>query len=88
MEIEKGEIITLKDNKEYVCLSVIVSEDNRKFLYLMSTAKPVDFCFAEEAIENDAVKLRIVGSKDEKHRLFDLLKNQVQINSNQGAQND
>ena len=54
----------------------------------MSTAEPVDFCFAEEAIENDAVRLRIVGSKDEKHRLFDLLKNQVRTNSNQGVQND
>ena len=34
MEIEKGEVITLTDNKEYVCLSVILTEDNKKFLYL------------------------------------------------------
>ena len=86
MEIEKGEVITLTDNKEYVCLSIIVTEDNKRFLYLVTTTEPVSFCFAEETIENDAIKLRKVGGKDEKHKLFDLLKSQVQTNSNRGEQ--
>lgn len=82
MEVEKGEIITLTDNKEYVCLSVITTEDNKKYLYLMTTAEPVEFHFAEETIMNDNIQMRIVGSKDEKHKLFNLLKSQAQANLN------
>ena len=88
MEIEKGEIITLSDNKEYMCLGALVAEDGKNYLYLMTTSEPVEFCFAEETIMNDAVQMRIVGSKDEKHRLFDLLKTQLEIDSNQGAHHD
>ena len=88
MEIEKGEIITLSDNKEYVCLGVIVDENSKKYLYLMTTSEPVEFCFAEETIMNDVVQMRIVGGKDEKHRLFDLLKAQLKTDFNQGAQHD
>lgn len=87
MEIEKGEIITLSDNREYVCLSPILTEDNKKYLYLMTTSEPINFCFVEETIINNTVQMRIVGSKDEKRKLFDLLKTQLQTNSDQGARN-
>lgn len=86
MEIEKGEIITLTDNREYACLSVITSEDGKKFLYLMATSEPIDFCFAEETLVDDKVKMRIVGSRDEKIKLFDLLKAQSQANVKRGSQ--
>ena len=84
MEIEKGEIVTLTNNKEYVCLSIINSEDNKKYLYLVSTSKPLNFCFAEETIIDDNIQMRIVGGKDEKLKLFNLLKAQLQNNSNRG----
>ena len=84
MEVEKGELITLSDNKEYVCLSIIMSE-NKKFLYLMTTSEPIKFCFAEEISINDTIKkIRIVGRKDEKQKLFNLLKTQLKNNPNQG----
>ncbi len=85
MEVEKGEIITLSDNREYICLGVIVAEDNKRYLYLMTMSEPIEFCFAEENIVDDAIQMRIVGSKDEKHKLFDLLKMQLQNNSKEGA---
>ena len=87
MEIEKGEIITLSDNREYVCLSIIVAEDNKKYLYLVTTSEPIKFCFAEETIADNTIKMRVVGSKDEKQKLFALLKTQSQTNLNRGQQN-
>ena len=70
MEIKKGEIITLSDNREYMCLGTIIAEDNRKYLYLMTTSEPIEFCFAEENIIDDDIQMRIVGGKDEKRKLF------------------
>ena len=86
MGTEKGEIITLTDNREYVCLGIISAGDGKRYLYLVTTSEPIEFCFAEETIVNDDVRLRIVGSKEEKHRLFDLLKVQTQANPNGGLQ--
>lgn len=85
MEIKKGEIITLSDNREYMCLGTIIAEDNRKYLYLMTTSEPIEFCFAEENIIDDDIQMRIVGGKDEKRKLFDLLKMQLQNNSKEGV---
>lgn len=86
MEVEKGEIITLTDNREYVCLSIITSEENKKFLFLMTTSEPIEFCFAEETSENNIIKMRIIGGKEEKRKLFNLLKTQSQANFNRGPQ--
>lgn len=86
MEVEKGEIVTLSDNREYVCLGIIASEDNKKFLYLVTTSEPIKFCFAEEILLNGIIKMRVVGSRDEKYKLFNLLKAQSQTNSNRGSQ--
>ncbi len=85
MEVEKGEIITLSDNREYVCLGIIMDENNKKYLYLMTTSKPVEFCFVEETIINSIIQMRVVGSRDEKYKLFGLLKTQLQTNHNQGV---
>ncbi len=87
MEVEKGEIITLSDNKEYVCLSTVLSEDNKKYLYLMTTKEPINFCFAEEKKNNGLIEIRIIGSKNEKQVLFKRLKTQFQTNSNRENQN-
>ena len=84
MEVEKSEIITLSDNREYVCLDIITTNDGKKYLYLMTTSEPLNFCFAEEAIVDNSIQMRIIGSKDEKHRLFDLFKAQSQTNSSRG----
>ena len=86
MEVKKGEIIKLTDNREYVCLSVIISEDNKRFLYLVTTSKPLKFCFAEETLVDGIIKMRVIGSKNEKQKLFNLLKAKSETNSNQGSQ--
>lgn len=78
MEVEKGEIIMLSDNKEYVCLSAFRVE-GKKYLYLMTTKEPVEFCFVEETVMENGIKMRMVGSREEKHKLFELLKSQVNV---------
>ena len=87
MEIEKGEIITLTDNRDYICLGIIVESD-RKYLYLVTTSEPIQFCFAEETSVNGVTRMRIVGGRDEKQRLFALLKAKSQANSNRGIQHE
>ena len=84
MGIQKSQVITLSNNKEYLCLSIIMFE-NKKYLYLVTTTKPLEFCFVEEtAINENGTKMRIVGSSDEKHKLFALLKAQAQADFNRG----
>lgn len=83
MEIEKGEIITLTDNRDYICLGII-TENGKRYLYLVTASEPIEFCFAEETIENGAIRMRVIGGRDEKRRLFELLKAQSQTNFNRG----
>lgn len=66
MEIEKGEIITLDNNKEYLCFGRAVADNQKKYLYLMSTSEPIEIRFAEEMIDESGVQVRVIGSKEEK----------------------
>ena len=56
MEIEKGEIITLDNNKEYLCFGRAVADNQKKYLYLMSTSEPIEIRFAEEMIDESGVQ--------------------------------
>ena len=53
-----------------------------------SSREPIEFCFAEENIIDGDIQMRIVGGKDEKRKLFDLLKMQLQNNSKEGVHYD
>ena len=66
MVIEKGEIITLDNNKEYLCFGRAVADNQKKYLYLMSTSEPIEIRFAEEMIDESGVQVRVIGSKEEK----------------------
>ena len=49
MKIEAGELITLSNNKEYVCFSTL--EDNGvDYVYLMSNFKPLEIRFGIQKI--------------------------------------
>lgn len=71
MEIEKGEIVTLDNNKEYLCFSAIESE-GKKYLFLMTTSEPIEICFAEQTVDEVGVQIRAIGGYEEKQRLLRL----------------
>lgn len=44
MKIERGEIITLDNNKEHICFCTI-REEGQDYVYLMSNFKPLEIRF-------------------------------------------
>ena len=80
MEVQKGEIITLSDNQEYICLDTLTTVDGRKYLCLMKNTKPASFCFAEEVAMDDGFQMRVVGGREEKQELFRQFRAQTQRN--------
>jgi len=45
MKIQKGEFVTLSNNKEYLCCAT-ASENDVDYVYLMSNLKPLEIRFA------------------------------------------
>lgn len=76
MKLEVGELITLDDDKEYICLSRITYED-KDYVYLMSNFKPLEVRFALENIVGEDVELTIVGDPELKKVLLELFNNKV-----------
>lgn len=74
-KLEQGDIITLDDNKEYIAFAVATAPDSRSFVYLMTTAQPVEICFAEQTSTADGkIDLRIVGDQNEKIAVLNLFR--------------
>lgn len=71
---QKGDLVTLNNNKEYVCFEAI-TYNNKRYLYLISNFKPIEIFFANEIIENGQAKLIIVSDAKEKKDLYNLLVN-------------
>ena len=73
-KIMEGEILTLDNNEEYICIARIENgEDN--YLALISNAKPLQFRFAKEIIEDKDVSLEIIYDEDEKQKVLNLYQN-------------
>lgn len=72
----EGDVITLDNDEEYICCSRL--EDNNKvYLCLVSTFKPVEFRFAEELVEGAEVVLEIIYDQDEKEHVLKLFNDKV-----------
>ncbi len=72
MKVNKGELITLDNDKEYICFSTI-SDGGQEYVYLMSNFKPLEVKFASQKItENGEIELEIVNDTEEKQRLLEL----------------
>lgn len=66
-KLEKGEIVTLDNNKEYLVYDVI-QKNNKKYIYLSSNTddiKDLEVLICEEKIENDNVILKLLTDKNE-----------------------
>ncbi|MBE6138385.1 MAG: hypothetical protein E7173_01400 [Firmicutes bacterium] len=71
MKIEAGEIITLSNDKEYICFSTAES-DGKDYVYLMSNFKPLEIKFAEQFMEGEKVNVRIINEQEEKQKVLAL----------------
>lgn len=72
MKIEINDVVTLEDNKEYICFNII-KEENIKYLYLISNFTPTEVKFAKEIKENEDTYLEIINNKEEKEKVYTLL---------------
>lgn len=74
MKLEVGEIITLDNNKEYICFSKI-NDNGIDYVYLMSNFKPIEIKFAIERIINQEVELEIINDSKQKQYVYNLFLN-------------
>lgn len=74
MKIETGEVITLSNNKEYICFSTL-NDNGKDYVYLMSNFKPLEIKFGEQTLENEKINIRIINENKEKQKVLNLFKN-------------
>lgn len=74
MKLEVGEIITLDNNKEYICFSK-TNDNGIDYVYLMSNFKPIEIKFAIERIINQEVELEIINDSKQKQYVYNLFLN-------------
>lgn len=74
MKLEVGEIITLDNNKEYICFSKI-NDNGIDYVYLMSNFKPIEIKFAVEKIVNEEIELEIINDSKQKQYVYNLFLN-------------
>lgn len=74
MKLEIGELITLDDDKEYLCLKRVTFE-GKEYIYLMSNFKPLEIKFAEETIQGEDVYVTVVGDPTLKQKLLNEFEN-------------
>ena len=66
--VESGEAVVVNDI-EYLCFDT-TDLDNKHYLYLITTDEPNEIFFAEQIMEGDDLKVRIIGNKAEKTKLI------------------
>lgn len=74
MKIETGEIITLDNNKEYICFSTL-NHEGKDYVYLMSNFKPLEIKFGEQILEDGEITIRIINEQKEKEEVLSLFQN-------------
>lgn len=76
--IEKGELITLSNGKEYVCYYTIQDNGNN-YVYLISNFKPLEIRFGIQRYIDGNIQIEIINEPEEKQKVLALFKN---INKN------
>lgn len=74
MKLEVGELITLDNNKEYICFSRI-NDKGIDYVYLISNFKPIEIRFAIEKTNNNDVELEIINNQEQKQYVYNLFLN-------------
>lgn len=73
MKIEDGDMLTLDDNKEFICVKS-ASLDGKKYVFLMSNFKPLEIIFAEDVSNEFGPAVLEVEDQEIKEKLVELFK--------------
>lgn len=79
MHITEGEILTLDNNQEFICLAVKNYKESN-YLLLLSNFKPVEIRFAKEIMMGDRIDLEIINKQEEKIELMEIFKEKLNPN--------
>ena len=80
MKIGVGELITLSNNKEYICFGT-ASDNGIDYVYLMSNFKPLEIRFGAQTIIDGQIQIRIINNQAEKEKVLGLFEqNNISIN--------
>lgn len=80
MKIGVGELITLSNNKEYICFGT-ASDNGIDYVYLMSNFKPLEIRFGAQTIVDGQIQIRIINNQAEKEKVLGLFQqNNISIN--------
>lgn len=71
-KLEKGEVVVLENNEQYICCKRIKYQ-NKEYIYLLTVKRPYKVKFAEEIIDDD-LKLIFVENEDLKEELLKIVK--------------
>lgn len=74
--IETGEIITLDNNKEYICFSTL-EDEGKHYLYLISNFKPLEIRFGIQTMENGEISIEIINDQAQKQKVLELFQNKM-----------
>ena len=69
--LEIGEIATLEENKEFICLAA-KELNGSNYVYLISNYKPLEVRFCKQYIDNGVLKMDIITDPDLKKELLNL----------------
>lgn len=69
--LETGEIATLEENKEFICLAA-KELNGSNYVYLISNYKPLEVRFCKQYIDNGVLKMDIITDPDLKKELLNL----------------
>jgi len=73
MKLNKGEIATLDNDKEYICVATL-TDNGKDYVFLMSNFKPLEIRFAIQTLNaNNELELEIVNDESEKRHILELL---------------
>ena len=71
MSIEKGEIIALSNNKEYICLDT-AKDDDKEYVYLLGNFKPAEIKFGIISGTDENMSIEIVNNSNQKEKILKL----------------
>ena len=80
MSIDKGEIIALSNNKEYICLDT-VNDGVDEYIYLLGNFKPAEVRFGILRGTDENMSIEIVNNADQKEKILKLFQSKSDKNS-------
>lgn len=74
-KLEFGETAVLENGKEYVVFGT-TEENDKEYVYLVTTSKPLEVRFATQQIIDGELMLKMVEDQEEKEHLLETFQSQ------------